>query len=62
MTIEHDIVRLYSDPAIAPIAYAGEYDQQQALNAGFQKHLTKPDDLEALVKIIVTLVERTGND
>ena len=39
-------------PAIALTAYAGELDQQQALAAGFQKHLSKPIDLEQLVQAV----------
>ena len=39
-------------PAIALTAYAGEYDQQQALKAGFQQHLAKPIEPAALVEAI----------
>lgn len=42
--------------AIALTAYAGELDQQQALAAGFQRHLTKPIDPDALVAIIGELL------
>ncbi len=42
-------------PAIALTAYAGEMNQQQALEAGFQKHLAKPVELDELVKTIVEL-------
>ncbi len=48
-------------PAIALTAYASEHDQRQALNAGFQKHLAKPVDPEALVETIVTLIQKNGN-
>ena len=44
-------------PAIALTAYAGEFDQQQALEAGFQQHLSKPVEPEALVKAIVQLLK-----
>ncbi|MBW4518295.1 MAG: GAF domain-containing protein [Scytolyngbya sp. HA4215-MV1] len=44
-------------PAIALTAYAGELDQQQALAAGFQQHLAKPIEPEALVNAIVTLMK-----
>jgi PAS domain S-box-containing protein len=44
-------------PAIALTAYAGEIDQQQALAAGFQQHLAKPIEPEALVRAIATLVK-----
>ncbi|MBW4566145.1 MAG: GAF domain-containing protein [Mojavia pulchra JT2-VF2] len=41
-----------SIPAIALTAYAAEYDQQQALEAGFQQHVPKPVEPEELVKAI----------
>jgi CheY-like chemotaxis protein len=43
-------------PAIALTAYAGEINQQQALAAGFQMHIPKPVDPDALVKAIVSLI------
>lgn len=43
-------------PAIALTAYAGEMNQQQALAAGFQMHISKPVDPDALVKAIVDLI------
>lgn len=45
--------------AIALTAYAGEYNQQQALEAGFQLHLAKPVEPEKLVNAIARLVGRT---
>jgi signal transduction histidine kinase/ActR/RegA family two-component response regulator len=45
-------------PAIALTAYAGEYNQQQALAAGFQLHIPKPVEPEELVKAIARLVGR----
>ncbi|MBD2465398.1 response regulator, partial [Oscillatoria sp. FACHB-1407] len=42
-------------PAIALTAYAREMDQQQAIAAGFQQHLTKPIDPDAFISAIVTL-------
>ena len=45
-------------PAIALTAYAGEYDRQQALAAGFQQHISKPVEPEELVKTIATLIGR----
>jgi len=39
-------------PAIALTAYAGEINQQQALAAGFQMHISKPVEPEELVKAI----------
>jgi CheY-like chemotaxis protein len=46
-------------PAIALTAYAGEIDQQQALAAGFQRHLTKPIEPEALVRAIVQMTAQS---
>lgn len=43
-------------PAIALTAYAGESDHQQAMTAGFQKHLSKPVDPDTLVESIVHLL------
>jgi signal transduction histidine kinase/ActR/RegA family two-component response regulator len=43
-------------PAIALTAYAAEVDQQKALQAGFQTHITKPVDPEALLGAIVSLL------
>ncbi|MBW4456085.1 MAG: response regulator [Nostoc indistinguendum CM1-VF10] len=48
-------------PAIALTAYAGEIDQQQALESGFQKHMSKPVEPEELVKAIATLIGINGN-
>jgi CheY-like chemotaxis protein len=45
-------------PAIALTAYAGEMNQQQALTAGFQHHISKPVDPEELVRAIVKLSPR----
>jgi PAS domain S-box-containing protein len=42
--------------AIALTAYAAESDRQEAVSAGFQKHIPKPVDLDALVNAIATLV------
>ncbi|MCY7320407.1 MAG: response regulator [Phormidesmis sp. CAN_BIN36] len=43
-------------PAIAPTAYAGENDQQQALSAGFQAYMSKPAEPDQLVAIAIQLV------
>jgi len=43
-------------PAVALTAYAGEYDQRQALAAGFQLHISKPVEPEELVKAIANLM------
>jgi PAS domain S-box-containing protein len=42
-------------PAIALTAYAGEVNQQQAIAAGFQRHLAKPVEPDELVGAIKTL-------
>jgi signal transduction histidine kinase/CheY-like chemotaxis protein len=42
--------------SLALSAYAGEINQQQALAAGFQQHIAKPVEPEALVKAITALV------
>ncbi len=44
-------------PAIALTAYAAEIDQQRALQAGFQMHITKPVEPEILVSEIVSLLK-----
>jgi PAS domain S-box-containing protein len=44
-------------PAIALTAYAGEMNQQQALAAGFQMHISKPVDPDVLVNAIADLIE-----
>ncbi|MEP0914517.1 PAS domain S-box protein [Leptolyngbya sp. GB1-A1] len=46
-------------PAIALTAYARDLDQQKALESGFQRHLSKPVEPEALVQAIVTLLKST---
>ncbi|MBE9209743.1 hypothetical protein IQ244_25265 [Nostoc sp. LEGE 06077] len=43
--------------AIALTAYTGEINQQKILQAGFQKHLTKPIEPDQLVITIVSLVK-----
>jgi CheY-like chemotaxis protein len=42
-------------PAIALTAYAGEYDQQQARKAGFQRHLAKPIEPQDLIRTVAAL-------
>jgi signal transduction histidine kinase/ActR/RegA family two-component response regulator len=42
--------------AIALTAYAGESNQQQALQAGFQLHIAKPVEPEVLIRAIADLV------
>jgi hypothetical protein len=43
-------------PAIALTAYAGEINQQQAIAAGFEKHISKPVEPAALVAVILDLL------
>lgn len=45
-------------PAVALTAYAGEINQQQAIAAGFQRHLSKPVEPAELIQTIATLVQR----
>lgn len=46
-------------PAIALTAYAGDVNQQQALAAGFQRHIAKPVEPDELIGVIVNLIRRT---
>ncbi|MBD1894363.1 PAS domain S-box protein [Coleofasciculus sp. FACHB-129] len=46
-------------PAIALTAYAGDFNQQQALIAGFQQHLSKPIEPDSLVREISRLLNHT---
>ncbi|XHX77151.1 MAG: PAS domain-containing protein [Stenomitos frigidus ULC029] len=45
--------------AIALTAYARGEDYQQAINSGYQRHLTKPLDLDQLVHVVVELTRHT---
>lgn len=46
--------------AIALTAYAGEADRQQAIDAGFQRHLAKPVEPEELIRTVVSLIRWDG--
>jgi len=46
-------------PAIALTAYAGEIDYQQAMAAGFQKHIPKPVKPDALIGAIAQVLTET---
>ena len=48
-------------PAIALTGYAEEEDRQQAITAGFQRHITKPFNLARLTEAIFSLVVRRDN-
>lgn len=43
--------------AIALTAYAGELNQQQAIEAGFQRHLAKPIEPELLIQTVQTMLQ-----
>ncbi len=45
-------------PAIALSAYAGEINQQQALQAGFQQHISKPIEPDELIRAIAMLIAK----
>jgi CheY-like chemotaxis protein len=45
--------------AIALTAYAGDFNQQQALAAGFQQHISKPVEPKVLVEAITELMRPT---
>lgn len=47
-------------PAVALTAYARDEDRKQALNAGFQMHLTKPVDPEKLIAVVASLGRERG--
>ncbi|MGB3138058.1 MAG: ATP-binding protein, partial [Nodosilinea sp.] len=44
-------------PAIALTAYARDEDQRQALACGYQRHLTKPLDIEKLIRVVIELTQ-----
>lgn len=46
-------------PAIALTAYVGEFNQKQALKAGFQKHLSKPVEPVELIALVANLVNNS---
>jgi CheY-like chemotaxis protein len=48
-------------PAIALTAYAREDDHQQAINSGYQRHVTKPLEPERLIQAVVTLTRNQLN-
>ena len=50
--------RYRNTPAIAVTAFASEQDRKSALEAGFNDHVTKPVDYQALVSSITTLVAK----
>nr|WP_277922598.1 ATP-binding protein [Coleofasciculus sp. FACHB-1120] len=48
-------------PSVALTAYVRVDDQEAALSAGFQSHVAKPIDPTELIKVVASLVGRTGN-
>jgi DNA-binding response OmpR family regulator len=54
----HASAAVQSVPAIAVTAYATTADRALALEAGFQRHLTKPLDPEELVNVIHQIARR----
>jgi CheY-like chemotaxis protein len=46
--------------AFAVTAYAARSDRKRALDAGFDAHLTKPVDIDALVRELVARRHRSG--
>ncbi len=48
-------------PAIALTAYAGDFNQQRALQAGFQRHIAKPLEPNKLIKTIATLIGKVSD-
>ncbi|MEW5857831.1 MAG: PAS domain S-box protein [Cyanobacteriota bacterium] len=47
-------------PAIALSAYASQSDSEQALSAGFQKHIAKPVEPTELITVVATLIGRSS--
>jgi len=43
--------------AIALTAYAGDFNQRQARQAGFQQHVSKPVEPEKLIQVIASLIK-----
>ena len=43
-------------PAIALTARAGELDKQRAIDAGYQKHLSKPVNIDELIFAVTLLL------
>ncbi len=58
---EMEVLRGGKMPAIALTAYAREEERKQALEAGFQMHLSKPVDITKLIAAIANLTGMLGN-
>jgi CheY-like chemotaxis protein len=48
-------------PAVALTAYTQSENLQRSLSAGFQAHLTKPIDPQALIEVAARLAGRTSS-
>lgn len=48
-------------PAIALSAYTGEVNQKNSLDAGYNRHITKPIDIPELIATITELTNVTSN-
>ena len=46
-------------PALALTAYARDEDREQALAAGFQRHLVKPVEVKALAEAVISLAGKS---
>ncbi|MFB2835150.1 PAS domain-containing protein [Floridanema evergladense] len=55
----HSNPKISQIPAIALTAYVGEFNQQKALKAGFQKHLPKPIEPVELIALVANLVNNS---
>lgn len=49
-------------PAIALTAYARPEDQERAIAAGYQKHLSKPIEPAELAAAVASIIERSGKN
>ena len=56
--IRASLLSIATIPAIALSAYAGESDRQQAYDAGFQKHIAKPLEIDTIITTAIELVRR----
>jgi PAS domain S-box-containing protein len=55
---QHASVHLRDVPAIAVTAYTTSVDQEQALTAGFHRHLAKPVDPADLIEALCEVIDR----
>ena len=58
---EMEVLRGGKMPAIALTAYAREEERQQALEADFQMHLSKPVEVDELIAEVAKFVEMLRN-